>query len=518
MCGILFSTRSDVSDHSFEVALADLKSRGPHDQSFIKPWPGARLGHTRLAIIDPSSLSNQPLVSQSSRSVLSFNGEIYNYAEVAQALGIQLRRHSDSHLLVEMLEKFGPEALPRLNGMFAFVFIDIRQRSIIFGRDRLGVKPLYYHKDAHGVTVSSEMSALVLLTGSKKTNSFAVRQYRDMRGFFNGNTVFSDVQMFPPGTYEKDGKRSPYWNLSYSDKPAPSDDEIEALVADAVNVRLLADVPVGSLLSGGVDSALVAAISKVPTTWTAGGPGSNEFLEAAANARYLATRHNNHAVDAQEFRSRHRAMVKKRSEPLAVPNEVLLDSLAETISREVRVVLSGEGADELFGGYDRVFNWASQAKRFDLSEFAAIYCYSESPDLEVIEETLRPYLGFQDPYLIVSAFFQLGHLSGLLRRLDFSSMNHGVEVRVPFTDYRLVERLFGLPHEWKSAGEVSKAPLRRVARRYLPEETASAEKIGFPVDLIKILNLEKTASHKHAYEAWFDFNLGLMGVEEGKEI
>jgi asparagine synthase (glutamine-hydrolysing) len=200
-----------------------------------------------------------------------------------------------------------------------------------------------------------------------------------------------------------------------------------------------------------------------------------------------------------------------RREPLSVPNEVLLYRLGKEIKKETKVVLCGEGADELFFGYDRIFRWASSQTAFDLQQFDQHYSYSKGADLEILEYALEPFTkAYKSPLLITSAFFQIAHLHGLLRRLDSSTMLASIEAREPFVDYRLIERMFGVGADYKMQGGVVKAPLKRIFAEQLPSAIVTRPKIGFPVPLERIFKAKDSSA---GFEAWFNFNLHALGIE-----
>ena len=510
MCGILFTNRYSVSWKAFRGALQLLSRRGPDAIGLMEPWEGAKLGHTRLAVIDPGPSSDQPYITASKRGVIAFNGEIYNFREIAEIYGFKEQRHSDTAVLAELIESRGLGSLTELNGMFAFVFLDITTKSVHLGRDRLGIKPLFVYHDEQGVIVSSEIAPIVALTGPLEWDELAVRQYVSMRGFFGGSTLYKGIEMFPPAHYETGGQRYRYWTLEPHDASQPSLEEIEDLITSAVHLRLVSDVPVGSFLSGGVDSSLIAALARVGQAFTVGVPEDNELAEARATADALGMKHHYQQVGNSDFFARLEAMVRDRQEPLSVPNEVLLDALSETASGRVKVLLSGEGADELFAGYHRIFDWAASVDEFDIRDFASLYCYGTSYDLPVIENALEPFLDFQSPYLIVSAFFQQAHLHGLLRRLDFATMHHGIEARVPFVDHRLVERMFGIRHAFKRAPDATKYPLRTIALKHVPSSVAYRVKKGFPVPLQQMLPTTELKPFDTPYDYWFAFNLRVL--------
>jgi asparagine synthase (glutamine-hydrolysing) len=511
MCGILFTDRPDIAREDFAAALELMRHRGPDAAGGFARHGGTQLGHNRLSIVDLNARSNQPFYSRDGRHVIIFNGEIYNYWELARGHGIELRTSSDTELLLELFRRHGEKMLPWLYGMFAFVILDLQTGDRFVARDRLGVKPLYTHEGPAGLIAASELAAIVRLLPAVNVDEFALRQYRKMRGFFNGRTIYREIRMFPAGHYSRNGRLHAYWKLPDGGKTPPSDEELDELVRSAVDYRCLADVPVGSYLSGGLDSSIVAALSNRTHTWVVGLAEENEFSWARMVADQLGTVHHAVTVEPEQFLDSARWMIAARREPLAVPNEVLLYEMTRAVKTENTVVLSGEGADELFGGYDRIFRWADQARGWDLAEFARHYCYGSHDDLAVVEDAVAPFLALGHPLAITSAFFQIAHLHGLLRRLDNSTMLCSVEGRVPFVDHRLVERLAGVPLAYKMAGGVVKAPLKRVFGGLLPAAVVSRPKLGFPVALDRILSKELPGATP--MDRWFNFNLAELGLE-----
>lgn len=501
-----------MSTDAFHDALMTMKHRGPDAAGCVKEFDNTKLGHNRLTILDLDTRSNQPFRLAGNSKYIIFNGEIYNYRELAQKYNLVTQTTSDTEVLLALYDKLGPSMLHELNGMFAFVIYDTKTGDYFAARDRLGVKPLYMHKSLNGIIFSSEIKPILELTGIAEVDEFGLRQYKKLRTFFNGRTLYKDVSMFPAGYYSENGMLTKYWELPRGKQAAPSDDELRSLLESAVTYRQIADVEVGSYLSGGVDSTIVAGLSKEPHTWTVGSKDNNEFEWAKIAADQFGSKHHEVLVEDENFLEVAKYLIEQRGEPLSVPNEVLLYEMTREVKKLNTVVLSGEGADELFFGYDRVFRWANEAKAFDLKEFDKLYSYGSHSDDEIIEDALAPFMDRGEAIDIVAAFFQISHLHGLLRRVDNSTMMCSVEARVPFVDYRLVERMAGVPFEYRMQDGVVKAPLKRVFKDLLPQEISNRKKVGFPVDLQNILK-GYGGDNDTAMDKWLKFNLEVLGIE-----
>lgn len=486
MCGILFTSDALIPETAFRNALDLLNHRGPDATGYVQIREN-QLGHKRLKIIDLDKRSNQPFYSRNGRYLLIFNGEIYNYRELAREYGIEQHTTSDTEVLVELYAKLGPQLLPRINGMFAFVILDTRTQEVFVARDRLGVKPLYMYRTSNKLTLSSEIAPIVNLSGSCKLDNVGLRQYRKLRTFFNGRTIYEGIEMFPAGHYMLGNKLHRYWQLPEGPQEAPTDAELRKLIVESVQQRLISDVPVGSYLSGGLDSTIIATLAQKPHTWTVGFAEQNEFEWGRLAAKHIKSIHHEVLIDPEEFVALGQEMIRKRREPLSVPNEVLLYKMTCEVKKENSVVLSGEGADELFFGYDRIFRWASSTQEWDLAEFSRLYSYGSHDDLEIIEDALEPFMHHKVPIDIVAHFFQVAHLHGLLRRLDNATMLCAVEARVPFVDHHpLVERMAGVAFGYRMNDNIVKSPLKRVFQDLIPQSIINRKKIGFPVPLENI--------------------------------
>ncbi|NUN68355.1 MAG: asparagine synthase (glutamine-hydrolyzing) [Bacteroidetes bacterium] len=511
MCGILFAPKSVTNKDRFKSSLDLMQHRGPDAPGCITEISNYYLGHNRLSIIDLNPRSNQPFISTDKRFSLIFNGEIYNYKELAQKHQVPMRTSSDTEVLIELYSRMGSRCLDELNGIFAFIIVENSTGQIFVARDRLGVKPLYYYQKGNEYIFSSEINAIISLTNDTKIDPIGFRQYKKLRTFFNGRTLYDNIKMFPAGSYLESNSIHKYWELNIIPQAPPEDDELRDLIQSSVNYRLVADVPIGSYLSGGLDSTIVTALSRTQHSWTVGTSNNNEFEFGRIAAQRYNTIHHEVLYAREEFIEAAKLMIKKRKEPLSVPNEVLLYLMTKEVKKHNTVVLSGEGADELFFGYDRIFRWAHSVKHFDIDSFDKFYSYGSYKDNEILDDALSPFSRYNNAIDIVAAFFQIAHLHGLLRRLDNSTMLCAVEAREPFVDYRLIERMAGVPFEYRMAGGNVKEPLKRVFKDQLPSEIIERKKVGFPVILEEII--PKSVPGNSGMDRWFNFNLLELGIQ-----
>ncbi len=510
MCGILITNQKGVSVGDFEKNLQLLKHRGP-DASGVDQEGEWLLGHTRLKILDLDDRSNQPFFSKDGRYVMVYNGEVYNYRELASQYGLSCQTSGDTEVVMELYALLGPRMLQELNGMFAITIIDRMSNDVFVARDRLGIKPVYIREEKGEIIICSEIAPILELRPQVEYDLIGLRQYAKLRVFFNGRTAYQGIEMLQAGHYWLNGRRVKYWDLPEGEQKPPSDEELKDLIETAVRRRCISDVEVGSYLSGGLDSTIIAGLADKPHTWTVGFDGYNEFEWARVAANEFGSQHHEVGIQREEFLEIAKSMVRERREPLSVPNEVLLFRMTQEVKKHNRVVLSGEGADELFFGYDRIFRWASEAKTWDIQEFSDRYSYGVHDDLEVLEDVMAPFVAEgRSPLDIVARFFQIAHLHGLLRRVDNSTMRCSVEARVPFIDHELVERMAGVSASYRMADGIVKAPLKRVFESLIPEGIRTRKKIGFPVPLEEIFfgrASEQGGPKRDALDRWLKFNL-----------
>jgi len=308
MCGILFSNL-EVEKSIFLNALSKISHRGPDDDMNFFSVGVNKFGHNRLTILDKSDAGSQPFLSEDKRFVMVYNGEIYNYKELAVEYGISLATKCDTELLLKMYIKIGSKVLDKVNGMFAFVIYDSLEDKIFAARDRLGIKPLYYHKSKNGFVISSEASPILSIIKDNKIDDIALRQYKKMRSFFNGRTIFSAIKMLEAGCYIENGSIKRYWELPLYEKDVPSHEELLYLVNSSIKYRMISDVPLGSYLSGGLDSSIISKVaaenmSESFHSWTVGFTDNNEFKYSDIVANQIRSSHHKMLIDNDEYQKR----------------------------------------------------------------------------------------------------------------------------------------------------------------------------------------------------------------------
>ncbi len=501
MCGILFYKGTKLKINEFEDSLDLMNHRGPDFSSTLK-INDVFLGHKRLSIIDLEKRSNQPF--KIGCFYIIFNGEIYNYKEIITEEKLILKTTSDTEVLLELYIKYGEKCLEKLNGMFSFVIYNSETKNYFIARDRLGIKPLYIYEKGQEILVSSEIAPILSLRKSE-LDDFAIRQYKKLRMTVKNHTLYKDISFFPPAHYRLNQKTYRYWDLEINEKENPDDEELRDLIKNSIIIRQRADVEFGTYLSGGLDSSILTAVSNPNHSWTIGFDILNEFDWSEIVSKKIGTNHHAITFNTDKFKDITKWMVLKRKETLCVPNEVLLYSMTKQVKKYNTVILSGEGADELFWGYDRIFRWAKNQKELSISGFDDKYCYGTIEDNEVIDFALEN-LGGKSTIDKLAYYFQITHLQGLLRRLDNSSMLCSVEARVPFVDHRLVEFMSGRNFNYRM-GNSFKEPLKRIFSEIIPTEIIDRKKMGFPVPLNVIF---KTETLLEGWDKWFTYNLKLL--------
>jgi asparagine synthase (glutamine-hydrolysing) len=570
MCGIcgVVSVSPDppLSRGGLERMRDVLRHRGP-DGAGLHLGPHVALGHRRLSIVDVAH-GSQPMQSEDGRYVLSYNGEIFNHPELKprlEAQGVRYRTRSDTETLLHLCIAHGERAVEQARGMFAFALWDTRDRKLVLGRDRFGVKPLYYALSADGTLFfASEIKAILAVRGGRPSlNHAALPDYLANHAPSGEQTLFDGIHRLPAGhTLEWSGGKirlRRYWDLpdpASTDAPSQSGLTDASVVAEfrdrlehAVRIRLMSDVPLGVFLSGGIDSAAITALMSkmVPDQIQS---FSVAFQEREANElsysrlvseRFGTKRHEVLISPEQFFRELPR-LVWHEDEPLAHPSSVALYFVSRLAAEHVKVVLSGEGSDELLAGYNRYRvtawnlaigrayagvlphgvrvalrgvirrraprspSWARLGRTFlgrepDLDSLYfdnfAVFDRDAMPGLltESAFDRVRrvnPYAAYHTAIAhrrgssLLSQLLYADaktYLQELLMKQDQMSMAASLESRVPFLDHPLAEWVTGLPDRFKLRGGTTKWVLRQAMRGILPEEILTRGKMGFPVPI-----------------------------------
>ena len=542
ICGICGGGSSGMADEQRLVRrMMDLlEHRGPDGEGLWASPSGAVLGHRRLAIIDLTG-GHQPLFNETQEIGVVFNGEIYNYRELRRELaaaGHGFRTLSDTEVIVHGYEQWGDDFVSRLRGMFAFALWDEPRRRLLLGRDRFGVKPLYYAEpDGEHLLFASEIKALFAHPQVPRAlNSARLAEYLAFRSVAGEETLFAGVRELQPGTLLtlQDGRRSErrYWTPQIGRAPAASPaEQVERgreLLAEAVRARLVSDVPLGTITSGGLDSSLVSVVAAEFTAHPIdtfcvgfGEPAYDERPFARLVAGRIQSRHHEIEVAPEEIDRELDRLTWAHDEPLTHPNSIPMHLIFREAKEraDVTVLLSGEGADEVFGGYQ----WYRVAQQRDalrrrLPGLALLAAAAPAVGkLATLKKVLRSdYLvganafapqtqvaalmagagaaGFERRARFWPAeaaasadglfvYDQQTYLPPLLQRQDRMSMAAGLEAREPFLDHPLVEWANALSGEVKLAGGVRKALLKTIAARWLPEEIIQRRKVGFEMPL-----------------------------------
>ncbi|GHM99863.1 asparagine synthetase B [Cytophagales bacterium WSM2-2] len=559
MCGIAGIVSSKkVERAEIELMTNSISHRGPDAEGYYVNGRVA-MGHKRLSIIDLDARSNQPFFSHDKRYVISYNGEIYNFKKVAQELsnlGITFSTTSDTEVIIEAFALWGTGFIHKLNGMFAFAIYDVQEEKLFLYRDRCGKKPLYYYLKNGVFLFASELKAI--LKHPAVANSFAfdtstVSSFLQLGFIPQPKTFYKDIYKFPAGhcgVLSQNMKLSilPYWNISHYITTTRTHSESQAflqlkdLVHDAVHSRLIADVPVGIFLSGGVDSSLVAAsASKVARlkTFSIGFKEAkfDESSFAEKVAKHLNTDHQGYMLHEKEAVELVDHYLNHFDEPFADTSAIPTMLVSKLARKEVAVALTGDGGDELFLGYG-AYTWASRLGNPFLNFWSPLlrralrsvhsprwkraaylfdnvdvrnkrshifsqeqYFFSEK---EIRENVFKGTEGYTDwvyddfRYLAILSEaerqalfdFQLYLRDDLLVKVDRASMIYGLECRSPLLDHRLVEFAVNLPETFKKRNGVTKYLMRKMLFEMVPEKYFDRPKWGFGIPLAQWMKNE----------------------------
>lgn len=516
MCGILgVAGEFAIEGKAFREALDLQIHRGPDDYGTFES-PGLLLGHRRLSILDLSRNGRQPMTTQDEKWVITFNGEIYNYIELKKSLiekGKVFRTDTDTEVILHGFDVEGPKFIERCIGMFAFSIVNLATGKMYLVRDRLGIKPLHFTSESGRIIFSSEIKSILKLKSVKpELNLSAINTYLAYRYPVLNDTFFDGVYSVKPGHFLEIDINSTgnirdvcYWDLPNQVQGGTLTEQeyiekLRDLMDSAVQLRMRSDVPFGCFLSGGVDSSVIATLmSKIEPnvkTYSIGfkEEGYNEFEYSRLVAENAGCDHNEIVLDMDGYMDTMSSLINIKDAPLSVPNEVALHKMSKRLKEDITVVLSGEGADEVFGGYGRIFrssyDWERMSrhsstapahqdfldgyrKKYQDNTFESevdhfLYLYDYMP----LHERKRLFGGdakFDAHHEAATTFyknmfnawdgysyaekmmraFQKSHIVGLLQRVDCATMSVSVEARVPFVDHRLVELSNEIPIDLK---------------------------------------------------------------------
>lgn len=569
MCGLTgwYQQQGKLPDWPFEKGVHAIAHRGPDDEGFYR-GEGVWLAHKRLSIIDPSPAGHQPMTDPSGRYQLIFNGEIYNFQSIRKELeqeGVAFRSHTDTEVVLYGLIRWGTEVLQKLNGFFAFAFYDSQEHTLLLARDRIGIKPLYYcqHGDTWGF--GSELSALTAVRPSSQLDGAALLMYFQLNYIPAPLTILQEHYKLEPGCWmrlTRQGRESgQFYKIPdpETQEQLPDYREAQHLLKEhldaSVNARLISDVPLGAFLSGGIDSSIIVGLasrhSEKLHTYSIGfsdRPHYDETVYAKLVAHHFGTQHTVYSMrDADLMESLHAALAVM-DEPFADSSAVVVHALSKQTRQAVTVALSGDGGDELFGGYhkymgeyrvrqggvraglvnalypvwqllpksrhqawtnrirqlhrfaegarmsteERYWHWCGFLREAEalrmLQPFLQQLSQQERDEMMVRYESVKAtYVERAKGKDVNHTLWADQHLvlpNDMLTKVDRMSMASGLEVRVPFLDHHVVELANRMPAAWKVDGRMKKKILQETFRDDLPQELFNRPKQGFEVPLV----------------------------------
>lgn len=542
MCGICgFTGQLENRENVIKKMTEVITHRGPDSDGFFSD-DTISMGFRRLSIIDLEA-GHQPIYNEDKTLVLTFNGEIYNYKELRKeltALGHTFRTDSDSEVLVHGFEQWKEDLLPRLRGMFGFAIYNTVDHSIFIARDFFGIKPMHYTQMGGDFVYASEIKSILEHPKFvKRFNTRALDSYLSFQYAVPPETFFEDVYCLLPGHYlwYKDGvvETTRYFEPRFKPDESMSEEEavdkIEKVFENSVNAHKIADVEVGCFLSSGVDSSYVSTYFADQKTFTVGfdfGEKYNEISWAENLSKLIGVEHHTHLISSEEFWDAVPTVQYHMDQPLADPSCIALYFVSRLASQYVKVVLSGEGADELFGGY----TCYNDPRVFKIYQTIVPHCIRKAlraiarklPDIKGRDYLIRACDKLEDRYIGNAFMYDLKQKQSILKdpsiatapqnmvrkyyyrcrkyddvtkmqyldmnlwmvgdillKADRMSMANSLELRVPFLDKEVFKVAASLPTELRVNKHNTKYAMRKAAARHLPEATAEKEKLGFPV-------------------------------------
>lgn len=564
MCGISGVFSFDGNGKQYEEytlqAVEKLKLRGP-DFNNTYANDAVSLGHTRLSIIDTSSAGNQPFISSDGEIAIVFNGEFYNYKDFRNELvsdGFEFRSNSDTEVLLNLYRKHGIDVLKYINGCFAIAIWDKNKQTLFIARDRIGINPVYYYRNDKFLAFASEMKGLLEYPIPREINTASLYSYFQLNYIPDHHTMLKNIKKLEPGTYieitekcvtEKkfynipDPSNQATLNLSYQEAQI----ELKKRLNRAVEQRMISDVPLGAFLSGGIDSSIIVALASQYTnklnTFSIGFK-DEPFFDETSHAELLAkkynTNHTSFSLTNDELFEDLNNVLDYIDEPFADSSALAVHILSQHTKKHVTVALSGDGADEMFSGYnkhlahqkalennlrnsliknsysiwkalpksrqgkfsntirqlerysnglkldsdERYWSWCSLSNEKSISKLIKTdidknqYYHRKENLLQHIKSNPN------DMQAVLYSDMKIVLCQDMLMKVDLMSMGNSLEVRTPFLDHNVVDFAFKLPMEYKMQGGIKKRILRDSFRNEIPAELLKRPKHGFEVPLL----------------------------------
>lgn len=553
MCGItgFYATKRAefVSNDELKAMTTCIGHRGPDAVGhYYNHYVG--LGHRRLSILDLSNDANQPMESHSMRYTCVYNGEVYNFLEIAKELNIELKTSCDTEVIVEAFAEWGVTFINKLNGIFSICIYDKQKDTMYLFRDRLGVKPLFYYWDGENFAFSSEIKSLLQINyihKNRQINNIAINEFLNLGYIPEPNTIYSNIKKFPSGEIgivsENGFRTETYWDIegivrrNIISNYDEAKERLKSTIESSVKMQLVSDVPFGTFLSGGIDSSLVTAIAskvhnKTINTFSIGFKNSihDESKYAAQVAQYLGTNHHEYIVTEKDAKEIVSDMLDCYDEPFADTSAIPTMMVSKLAKKDVSMVLSGDGGDELFMGYG-AYVWAKRLNKIHsesvrniigdilssmpsnrykraallfkyknkehikshiFSQEQFMFCEEEISRLlnknihtdNNIEQDFSNFVRKLTPEE-AQAIFDLKYYlkDDLLVKVDRASMKYALEARVPLLDHRIVELAVNIDPKFKINGNTQKYILKDILYDYIPCEYFDREKWGFSIPL-----------------------------------
>ncbi|MGC9330877.1 MAG: asparagine synthase (glutamine-hydrolyzing) [Bacteroidales bacterium] len=597
MCGITgffdFTQREENIESLTQSAIACLCKRGPDIQKIYRSGHVV-LGHSRLSIIDPGEQSDQPFVSKDGNIVVSFNGEFYNHPGIRKELiheHYEFRTKSDAEVVLQLYRKCGLEAIKQINGCFAIAIWDKAKECLILARDRIGIKPLFYYYNGKFLAFASEMKALLQYPIPREIDKASLNAYLQLNYIPDNHCMLKHVQKLKPGKImvitEKGISEETYYRIpephaedKYINSYNAAIEELKQRMNMSVKRRMLSDVPLGAFLSGGIDSSIIVALASEHTdrlkTYSLGfkdNPYFDETKDAETLAHYYNTDHTSFITTTSEMLEDLDNMLDYIDEPFADSSALAVYTLSKHTSKNVRVALSGDGADEMFGGYnkymahqkalknnfqnkllrntnfisrslpqsrqrklqniirqinrystglklspeERYWFWCSLSSEKSINNLLDHVDDKDKDSYEARKANLLHHVKSapDDMHSILYSDMLMCLPNDMLYKVDLMSMGNSMEVRTPFLDHHVVDFAFSIPYEYKISENTQKRMLRDSFSQYIPDNLLQKSKHGFEVPLLAWFRKELSSKlDQHVFNRQFIVEQGIFNPEK----